>query len=206
MKSDRGVRWLALGALFVALWCGSAQAAGKEATATFGGGCFWCLEQAMDKLPGVLSTASGFMGGHVADPSYKQVSAGGTGHVEVVQVRYDPTQLTYYALLNHYWRNIDPLQANGQFCDHGPTYRSVIFTHTPEQEREAKKSRMALEDDKPFPGEIVTQILPAGPFYPAEEYHQDYYQKNPIRYNYYKFRCGRAQRLETLWGKENLAH
>jgi peptide-methionine (S)-S-oxide reductase len=169
-------------------------------TATFAGGCFWCVEEAFDKAEGVVSTTSGYMGGSVRNPTYKQVSGGGTGHAEVVQVRYDPRRIGYEQLLNVFWRNVDPLTPNRQFCDVGRQYRSAIFAHDAEQRRLAEASKAALERSGRLPGPVVTEIVPASEFYPAEEYHQDYYRKNPIRYRYYKFSCGRAQRLKEVWG------
>ncbi|MGE4111030.1 MAG: peptide-methionine (S)-S-oxide reductase MsrA [Burkholderiales bacterium] len=170
------------------------------AVATFGGGCFWCVEEAFDKVPGVISTTSGYMGGHIKNPTYPMVSTGGTGHNEVVQVVYDPAKVKYAQLLDAFWRNIDPTQFNGQFCDHGSQYRSEIFYHDEEQRKAAEDSRTALMKNKPFKGEIRTLITKAAEFYPAEEYHQDYYKKNPIRYKYYKTGCGREARLKEVWG------
>lgn len=169
------------------------------AVATFGGGCFWCVEEAFDKVPGVISTTSGFMGGHLKNPTYPQVSAGNTGHNEVVQVVYDPSKVTYAQLLDAFWRNIDPTQANGQFCDHGSQYRSEIFVHDEAQRKAAEASKAALQKNKPFAGDVRTLITRAGEFYAAEDYHQDYYKKNPIRYNYYKTACGRQARLQEVW-------
>jgi peptide-methionine (S)-S-oxide reductase len=174
-------------------------AAPATAVATFGGGCFWCVEEAFDKVSGVITTTSGYMGGHLKNPTYPQVSAGGTGHNEVVQVVYDPAKVTYAQLLDAFWRNIDPTQANGQFCDHGSQYRSEIFYHDDAQRKAAEASKAALQKTKPFPGEIRTLITRAAEFYSAEEYHQDYYKKNPIRYNYYKTSCGRQARLQEVW-------
>jgi peptide-methionine (S)-S-oxide reductase len=171
------------------------------AKATFAGGCFWCMEEAYDKVPGVVSTVSGYMGGQTKNPTYEQVSSGRTGHAEVVQVEYDPAKVSYEKLLEAFWRNIDPTQKNAQFCDHGSQYRSAIFYHDDEQRRLAEASRAALAKSKPFKGEIVTQIAKADVFYPAEAYHQDYHQKNPARYKFYKTGCGREARLEQLWGK-----
>ncbi|MGE0557049.1 MAG: peptide-methionine (S)-S-oxide reductase MsrA [Burkholderiales bacterium] len=170
------------------------------AVATFGGGCFWCVEEAFDKVPGVISTTSGYMGGHIKNPTYPMVSTGGTGHNEVVQVVYDPAKVKYAQLLDAFWRNIDPTQFIGQFCDHGSQYRSEIFYHDEEQRKAAVDSRTALMKNKPFKGEIRTLITKAAEFYPAEEYHQDYYKKNPIRYKYYKTGCGREARLKEVWG------
>lgn len=171
------------------------------ARATFAGGCFWCMEEALDKVPGVVATRSGYMGGQVKNPTYEQVSTARTGHAEVVQVEYDTTRVTYAKLLDVFWRNIDPTQKDAQFCDHGPQYRSAIFYHDDEQKRQAEASRAALQKSKPFRGDIVTEITQAAEFYPAEAYHQDYYQKNPARYKFYKAGCGREARLQQLWGK-----
>ena len=175
-------------------------AAPATAKATFAGGCFWCMEEAFDPIPGVLSTVSGYMGGKTKNPTYEQVSTGRTGHAEVIQVEYDPKRVTYEKLLEAFWRNIDPTQRDGQFCDHGSQYRSGIFYHDEEQRRLAEASRAALLKNKPFKGEIVTEVSPAAQFYPAEDYHQDYYKKNPVRYKFYKTGCGRAARLKELWG------
>jgi peptide-methionine (S)-S-oxide reductase len=174
-----------------------APAAGN-ATAVFAGGCFWCMEGPFDELPGVLSTTSGYTGGTVADPSYEQVSAGGTGHVEAVQVVYDPERVGYAQLLEVFWRNVDPLDGEGQFCDRGAPYRSAIFARDAEQRRLAEESKRAIAARLDAP--LATPIRDAAPFYPAEEYHQDYYRKNPIRYRFYRSRCGRDARLEELWG------
>jgi peptide-methionine (S)-S-oxide reductase len=171
------------------------------ARATFAGGCFWCMEEVYDKVPGILSTVSGFMGGHVKSPTYEQVTTGRTGHAEVVQVEYDPAKVTYARLLEIYWRNVDPTQKDGQFCDHGPHYRTAIFFHDEDQRRLAEASRSALQKNKPFRGEIVTEITKAAGFYPAEGYHQDFHLKNPTRYKFYKSGCGREARLQQLWGK-----
>ncbi len=176
--------------------------AGKPVTAkaTFAGGCFWCVEEAFDPVPGVISTASGYMGGQLKNPSYEQVSAGRTGHAEVVQVEYDPAKVSYGKLLEVFWRNIDPTQKDAQFCDQGSQYRSAIFYHDEQQKRLAEASKAALMKNKPFKGGIVTEITKASEFYPAEGYHQDFYQKNPVRYKFYKTGCGRAARLKQLWG------
>src|SRR5215510_11450631 len=168
---------------------GGAQAPATKpattATATFGGGCFWCMEEAFDKVPGVIATTSGYMGGQTKNPTYEQVTTGRTGHAEVVQVEYDPSKVDYEKLLDAFWRNIDPTQKDAQFCDHGSQYRSAIFYHSEEQRRFAESSRNVLTTNKPFKGDIVTQIAKADAFYPAEGYHQDYYQKNPVRYQFY---------------------
>jgi peptide-methionine (S)-S-oxide reductase len=169
--------------------------------ATFAGGCFWCMEPPYDKLPGVISTISGYMGGKTKNPTYEQVTTGTTGHAEVVQVEYDPTKVSYEKLLDVFWHNVDPTQRDGQFCDHGSQYRTGIFYHTEEQKRLAEASKAALQKNKPFKGEIVTEIAAAPQFYRAEEYHQDFYKKNPTRYKIYRTGCGRDARLQALWGK-----
>jgi peptide-methionine (S)-S-oxide reductase len=168
------------------------------ATAIFAGGCFWCMEGPFDVLPGVVSTTSGYTGGHLVNPSYEQVSAGGTGHAESVLVRYDPRKIDYAKLLDAFWHNIDPFAVDAQFCDHGHQYRSAIFYANDEQRRLAEASKADLQ--KKFDKPIATAIEPAGAFYPAEEYHQDYYQKNPVRYKFYRYHCGRDQRLAQIWG------
>ncbi len=176
-------------------------AATPNAKAYFAGGCFWCMEEAFEKVEGVVTVVSGYMGGTVANPSYEEVSAGRTGHAESVEVIYDSTKVTYQKLLDAFWHNVDPLTPNAQFCDHGTQYRSAIFYSSEEEKRQAEESKAAIEQAKKFPAPIVTQLVPAATFYPAEDYHQDYYKKNPLRYKYYKYGCGRANRLETLWGK-----
>jgi len=174
-----------------------------RAVATFAGGCFWCMEPPYDELDGVTSTISGYTGGTKADPSYQEVSQGGTGHAEVVQITYDPDKVTYEKLLEVFWRNVDPLDAGGQFCDRGDQYRTGIFVHDAEQRRLAEHSKQKLEGSERFDGQpIVTEIEEAGTFYPAEGYHQDYYEKNPVRYKFYRWNCGRDQRLAELWGAE----
>jgi len=175
-------------------------ATGKFEEATFAGGCFWCMEAPFDKLPGVVSVTSGYTGGNMKHPTYEQVSAGGTGHAEAVQVVYDPTRIGYTKLLDVFWHNTDPTVIDRQFCDVGSQYRTGIFYHSEEQRLLALKSKEALEKSKPFKGPVVTEVTEAGEFYPAEEYHQHYYKKNPIRYRYYRNGCGRAQRLKELWG------
>jgi len=185
----------------VALSSGGDTVATAPAKAYFAGGCFWCMEEAFEKVEGVVSVVSGYMGGTVSDPTYEQVSAGRTGHAEAVEVSYDPAKVSYQKLLEAFWRNIDPVMPNAQFCDHGNQYRAVVFYGTEEEQRLSEESKSALERSKRFSAPIVTQLVKASTFYQAEEYHQDYYKKNPIRYKYYKFSCGRAQRLEALWGK-----
>jgi peptide-methionine (S)-S-oxide reductase len=176
------------------------QAADAGETAVFAGGCFWCMEAPFDKLPGVLSVTSGYSGGQVKNPTYEQVSVGGTGHAEAVQVVFDPSKISYTRLLDVFWRNIDPTVTDRQFCDVGSQYRSAIFYHGEEQRRASLQSKAALEKAKPFKGAVVTEIVTAGEFYPAEEYHQHYYKKNPLRYRYYRNGCGRDRRLKELWG------
>ncbi|MBA3582681.1 MAG: peptide-methionine (S)-S-oxide reductase MsrA [Gammaproteobacteria bacterium] len=180
-------------------------AADKMAVATFAGGCFWCMEPPFDALPGVVETTSGYIGGHLKNPAYEQVSMGGSGHFEALQVRYDPRKISYAQLLNIYWHNVDPVDAQGQFCDKGPQYRSAIFYHDAEQQQLAEASKTKLNADKILPAKAVTPILPADTFYAAEDYHQNYYQKNPVRYKFYRYNCGRDQRLEQLWGKAGKA-
>ena len=169
--------------------------------ATFAGGCFWCMEGPYDKLEGVISTTSGYIGGHQDNPTYKQVSAGGTGHTEAVQIVYDPNKVSYEQLLDVFWVNHDPTEANGQFCDKGSQYRPGIFYHDDEQKALAEASKNHVDETKAFPEPIVTEITMASAFYPAEDYHQDYYVKNPFRYKFYRYGCGRDSRLEQLWGK-----
>ncbi|MEA2559788.1 MAG: peptide-methionine (S)-S-oxide reductase [Acidobacteriota bacterium] len=178
----------------------SAQAPKKGlAKATFAGGCFWCMEPPFDKLDGVVSTTSGYTGGTKKNPTYEEVSDGGTGHAESVQVVYDPSKVSYAKLLEVYWHNVDPLTANAQFCDHGNQYRTAIFVHDAEQKRLAEESKAQVQK-KFVERKVVTEIVPASTFYPAEGYHQDYYEKNPIRYKFYRTSCGRDARLEELWG------
>jgi peptide-methionine (S)-S-oxide reductase len=168
--------------------------------ATFAGGCFWCMEPPFDELPGVISTTSGYTGGRTKSPTYEQVSSGSTGHAEAVEVVYDPSRITYERLLDVFWKNIDPITPNRQFCDEGTQYRSAIYYHNEEQKRLAEASKKVLESSARFRQPIVTEIAAAAPFYRAEEYHQDYYKKNPIRFKFYKYQCGRDRRLEELWG------
>ena len=175
-------------------------AAAATESAIFAGGCFWCMEPPFDALPGVISTTSGYTGGTLANPSYEQVSAGGTGHAEAVKVVFDPRRVSYTQLLDVYWHNVDPFVIDQQFCDHGDQYRSAIFTSGPEQQRLAEESKRVLEDSGRFDKPIVTRIVAASTFYPAEGYHQDYYLKNPLRYKFYRYNCGRDARLEQIWG------
>jgi peptide-methionine (S)-S-oxide reductase len=171
-------------------------------TAWFAGGCFWCMEPPFDRLDGVLSTTSGFMGGTVANPTYQQVTAGGTGHVEVVQVVFEPARVSYQRLLEVFWVNVDPLDDGGQFCDRGSIYRAAIFARGDAQVEAAQASVLALRQSGRFSDPIVTELRMAGPFYAAEEYHQDYYRKNPVRYRVYRTSCGRDRRLRQLWDAE----
>ena len=170
------------------------------ATATFAAGCFWCTEEAFDKVPGVVSTTSGYMGGTKKNPTYQEVSAGRTGHAEVVQVVYDPAKVSYERLLEQFWLNHDPTVKDRQFCDVGSQYRPSIFYYTEEQKRLAEASKAKWDKEKPFKQPIVTPIVPAGEFWPSEDYHQDYYKKNPVRYKFYTSGCGRYARLDELWG------
>jgi peptide-methionine (S)-S-oxide reductase len=178
----------------------AADAPAGTAKATFAGGCFWCMEPPFDKLDGVISTTSGYTGGQKLNPTYEEVSAGRTGHAEALQVVYDPKKVSYEKLLETFWHNVDPTVKDAQFCDHGNQYRTGIFVHDEEQKRLAEASKAALEKSKPFKAALVTEITAATQFYPAEEYHQDYYIKNPIRYKFYRNGCGRDARLKELWG------
>ncbi|MGW8302427.1 MAG: peptide-methionine (S)-S-oxide reductase MsrA [Desulfobacterales bacterium] len=171
-------------------------------TATFAGGCFWCVESDFEKVDGVLEAVSGYTGGQKPNPTYEEVSAGGTGYAESVQVRYDPQKITYRELLDVFWRHVDPTDAGGQFVDRGSQYRSAIFYNDEEQKRIAEESKAELEKSGRFSKPIVTEIVPLGKFYPAEEYHQDYYSKNPLRYKLYRFGSGRDQFLKSKWGSE----
>jgi peptide-methionine (S)-S-oxide reductase len=173
----------------------------KLATATFAGGCFWCMEEAFEKVPGVASAVSGYIGGSKKSPSYEEVSTGRTGHTEAVQVKYDPAKVTYEQLLRHFWINHDPTTIDAQFCDHGSQYKPAIFWHDEQQKRLAEASKAQWEKDKPFKAAIVTPILKATEFWLAEDYHQDYYKKNSVRYQFYVSGCGRYSRLDQLWGK-----
>lgn len=204
--SIRAVRLAVLLApLLLAPGCQSTAGAAEEAqdsselaTATFAGGCFWCMEPPFDKVDGVVSTISGFTGGSVADPSYEQVSGGRTGHAEAIQIRYNPKKVSYEKLLEVFWQNIDPTDAGGQFCDRGTQYRSGVFYHNDEQRKLAEESKRKIEEEHNIG--VVTEITAASTFYPAEGYHQNYYLENPLRYKYYRFSCGRDKRLRELWG------
>ncbi len=172
-------------------------------TATFAGGCFWCMQPFFDNTKGVKKTTVGYTGGHLANPGYEEVSSGTTGHAEAIQIEFDPKEVSYEKLLNLYWHNIDPTQANGQFADEGTQYRTAIFYHNEEQKRMAEKSKQALAASGRFDKPIVTQILPASAFYPAEDYHQKYYLKKTFQYNMYHDNSGRPQYLEKKWGNES---
>jgi peptide methionine sulfoxide reductase msrA/msrB len=186
----------------LALSARRADAAPKEELATFAGGCFWCMESPFEKLEGVSAVVSGYTGGTKEHPTYREVSSGTTGHVEAVQVRYDPGKVSYQHLLDVFWRQVDPTDAGGQFVDRGGQYRSAIFYATDEQKRLAEKSKAKLAGSRRFARPIVTEILPAGRFWPAEDYHQDYYKKNPVRYKYYRWGSGRDEFLDRAWGKD----
>ncbi len=195
------------GLLFAAAPAGTtegraAPAARRLEKATFAGGCFWCMESPFDKLGGVVSVTVGYTGGRTAKPTYEEVSSGGTGHAESIEVVFDPAKIGYAQLLDVFWRNVDPTTPNRQFCDVGTQYRTAIFYHGEEQKALAEASKKALEASGRLPGRIATEIVPAGEFWPAEEYHQHYYRKNPIRYKFYRYNCGRDQRLEELWGRD----
>jgi peptide-methionine (S)-S-oxide reductase len=199
-------RFLPAALLGLALFSGASASAQSSQTtqvtakALFAGGCFWCVESDFDKVPGVLSTTSGYSGGKTANPTYEQVSSHTTGHAEVVEVLYDPSKVSYQRLVEYFWHTIDPTVRDQQFCDHGSPYRSAIFVQNADQLKVAQASRAALEKSKPFKEAIQTEITLASTFYPAEEYHQDYYQKNPLRYKYYRTSCGRDARVQQLWG------
>ncbi|MEX2489475.1 MAG: peptide-methionine (S)-S-oxide reductase MsrA [Pseudomonadales bacterium] len=174
----------------------------KTAEAIFAGGCFWCMEPPYDELPGVISTTSGYIGGHTRNPAYEEVSRGETGHTEAVKVVYDPRQVNYSKLLEVFWRNIDPLAVDRQFCDVGDQYRTGIYYLNDQQKRLATASKKDLEKSGKFEEPLATEIESAGVFYPAEQYHQNYYKKNPLRYKFYRYNCGRDERLEELWGTD----
>jgi len=169
-------------------------------TAVFAGGCFWCVESDFDRVPGVVRTVSGYTGGTVANPTYRQVTAGGTGHYEAVEITYDPDRVSYADLLTSFWRSVDPTDPGGQFCDRGHSYKTAVFVANEEERRLAEDSKQVAEDALGKP--VATEILAAGPFYRAEDYHQDFYEKSPVRYRYYRWSCGRNQRVEALWGEQ----
>ncbi|MDH3948420.1 MAG: peptide-methionine (S)-S-oxide reductase MsrA [Gammaproteobacteria bacterium] len=175
--------------------------AAKLESAVLAGGCFWCIEADYEKLDGVVDVVSGYTGGHVKNPTYKQVSAGGSGHIEVVKVTYDANKINYSQILDYFWRHIDPTRDDGQFCDRGPQYRPAIFYQDEAQKELAIASIKQVEQTKPFAQPLKVELIQATTFYPAEDYHQDYYKKNPIRYNFYRYNCGRDARVEQLWGE-----
>jgi peptide-methionine (S)-S-oxide reductase len=189
--------------LALALFGPGAAVAAEEEIAILGGGCFWCIEADLEKVPGVLDVVSGYSGGPPDTANYQAVSGGRSGHVEVVEVRFDPSVISYARLLDRYWREIDPVVENRQFCDRGPQYRTVIYTTSEAQHATALASRKALDDSGLLPGPVKTEVVRAGPFYPAEDYHQDYAKKNPLRYRYYRSGCGRDARLKALWGERS---
>jgi peptide-methionine (S)-S-oxide reductase len=192
-----------IAALALALASAAASAQPKQMeTAIFAGGCFWCVESDFDKVAGVVSTTSGYTGGHTQHPTYHEVSAGGTGHAESVEVVFDPKIISYQKLLQVYWHSVDPTTKDRQFCDVGTQYRTAIFYLDEQQKRLAEESKAQIERSKPFKAPIVTEIVKAGKFWPAEEYHQDYYKKNPLRYHFYREGCGRDARVKQLWGSE----
>ena len=194
---------LAAAGLFAVTGSAFAQTAtANTAKAVFAGGCFWCVESDFDKVPGVLSTTSGYAGGTTVNPSYEQVSGKSTGHAEAVEIVFDPAKVSYEKLVEHFWRTIDPTTKDRQFCDVGSPYRTAIFAQDAAQLKAAQASKAALEKTKPFKDAIVTEIVQGGVFYPAESYHQDYYKKNPVRYKYYRNSCGRDARLKQLWGEQ----
>lgn len=208
--NDRIAAWV-VAALGLALATGAMPARAQQtstpqtntATATFAAGCFWCVEEVFDKVDGVLETISGYTGGSVENPSYEQVSSGGTGHTEAVRIVYDPAKVRYERLLQVFWHNVDPFDARGQFCDRGEQYRSGIFAHTPEQQRLAAASKASVEAQ--FGKPVATRVYESAPFYDAEDYHQNYYARNALRYRFYKWSCGREQRLDDIWGESRKA-
>jgi peptide-methionine (S)-S-oxide reductase len=191
---------VALVSVGVMAQAGSPVPSTTSAKAIFAGGCFWCVESDFDKMPGVLSTTSGYLGGSTVNPTYEQVSSHKSGHAEAVEVVFDPAKISYAQLVERFWRTIDPTTKDQQFCDQGSAYRTAIFALNAEQLNIAQASKSELEKSKPFKESVVTEVALATTFYPAESYHQDYYKKNPLRYKYYRHRCGRDQRLEHLWG------
>ena len=201
-----GSSWMQLSAETPVVAPAKATATGPTAKAVFAGGCFWCVESDFDKVPGVLSTTSGYIGGRSANPTYQQVSSHGTGHAEAVLVEFDPAKVSYERLVQYFWHTIDPTTRDRQFCDSGSPYRTAIFAQDAEQLKIATASRAALEKSKPFKEPVVTEVVMATTFYPAEDYHQDYYLKNPVRYKLYRTGCGRDARLKQLWGEQAASH
>lgn len=186
----------------IAAFDSNAMPAKGEAVATFAGGCFWCVESDFDHVPGVIRTISGYTGGILKNPTYRQVTAGNSGHIETVQIHYDPEKTSYKKLLDVFWHSVDPTDTGGQFCDRGDSYATAIFANSPEQKKIAEASRAALMKSGVLKQPIATPVRTAGPFYPAEGYHQDYYTKNPLRYKFYRFSCGRDARVRELWGAD----
>ncbi len=209
MRTRRGfpiwLAWLGMTLVPVLAQAGGGNREAAMEKATFAGGCFWCMQHPFDTLEGVVSTTVGYTGGHVPNPTYAQVSAGGTGHVEAIQVVFDPARISYRKLLDVFWRQIDPTDAGGQFADRGSQYRTVIYYHSDAQRRAAEASKAALARSGRFSAPIVTEILPAVTFYPAEEYHQHYYRKNPVRYRFYRYGSGRDAFLRRVWGDDKPA-
>jgi peptide-methionine (S)-S-oxide reductase len=203
MNNRKLISTIILLASLAAVAPGQQSGSAKWEKATFAGGCFWCMEPPFESLDGVISVTSGYSGGTKKNPTYEEVSAGKTGHAEAVQIVFDAARIGYAKLLEVFWRNIDPLAADKQFCDWGSQYRSAIFFHNKTQQRLAEDSKRKLEEQPRFKGNIVTEIVPLREFYPAEEYHQDYYKKNPIRYKTYRIGCGRDRRLKELWGEND---
>ena len=194
--------WAVLALVLTAAGVATAQTASKTEVATFAGGCFWCTEADFDKVAGVISTTSGYTGGKVANPTYQQVGSGSTGHTEAVEIVFDPSKVTYQQLLDVFWRNHDPLTKDRQFCDRGDMYRPAIFFHGEQQRALAEASKKQVQS-RFAPRVVQTEITKASTFYKAEDYHQDYHEKSPVRYKLYRFNCGRDQRLEELWGKSD---
>lgn len=202
MRGFRGIakKSVAVIALAAAFPAAAEAPAPLAAKATFAGGCFWCVQSDFDKVPGVISTTSGYAGGATVNPTYAEVGSGSSGHAESVEVVYDPAKVTYGQLLDAFWHHIDPLVKDRQFCDVGKQYRTAIFVHNEEQQHLAEESKKRIEAQLKAP--VYTEIVPAGPFYPAEDYHQNYHLKNPVRYKFYRWNCGRDRRLEQIWGKK----
>ena len=201
------VRYIVISALlalsFHAPIFAESGAQSKVETVVLAGGCFWCIEADYEKLDGVLDVVSGYAGGHVKNPTYKQVSSGDSGHIEVVKITFDANKISYAKILDYFWRHIDPTRDDGQFCDSGPQYRPAIFYHDKYQHEQAIASTKQIEKSKPFSEPLKVELIQATVFYPAEDYHQDYYKKNPIRYGYYRYNCGRDARVKALWGKDS---
>lgn len=196
--------WVLLAAAALSIGISSISTAAEDdhRVATFAGGCFWCVESDFDRVPGVVRTISGYIGGAQKDATYERITSGGTGHREAVQIFYDPKKITYAMLLEIFWRSVDPTDGGGQFCDRGMSYTTAIFANSPEQKRMAEDSKRSLQQSGVLGRDIVTPVEVAGPFYPAEDYHQDYYRKNPMRYSLYRYGCGRDNRVKELWGKD----